>query len=65
MALFKIVVWAIIFLTKSILIVRIVVCIRSHKVNPYVAKAYIFTIINIASLSRSLKNPVSIRPYYK
>ena len=41
MALFKIVVWAIIFLTKSILIVRIVVFLRNHKVNPYVKHIYL------------------------
>ena len=65
MALFKILVWAIIFLTKSILIVRIVVFLSNHKVNPNVKHIYLHLYINIASLSRSLKNPVSIRPYYK
>ena len=43
MALFKIVVWAIIFLTKSILIVRIVVFL-SNQSEPE-CKAYIFTFI--------------------
>ena len=41
MALFKIVVWAIIFLTKSILIVRIVVFLSNHKVNPNVKHIYL------------------------